>query len=407
MTASYAADETLLAELRAAWPPGPSPFRAGADRGYVPLDLGARPPSAAVRLSDRFAVALVPDEEGWLSIPVARFGGRWWTAAPGDGLSAFVAGVPAASERAIQADQTNASVVVGERVVVKWLRRVGPGPSRAALLLAHLDATGFGGIPRPLGSIAWRSADGTELVLAQGDAWLPGARDGWEWAVERLERGEPSAAITGRELGELVGALHAALARSSRVIADPIAEAPPEATREWRAAALATLDDALRLTDGDDGDGLRAAEPAIREALDRIVVGRPVRLQPTHGDLHVGQVLEWSGGFALIDFDGNPTLGETGNALRGPIERDVAQMLMSLDHVGRIVAHRRGAAGDGVSEWIHVARDAFLAGYGPVDPTLLDGFEVEVELRELVYAARFLPRWRYAPLAALRARFGG
>ena len=36
----------------------------------------------------------------------------------------------------------------------------------------------------------------------------------------------------------------------------------------------------------------------------------------------------------------------------------------------------------------------------------LAAFEIEQERRELVYAARFLPRWRYAPLATLKARFG-
>jgi maltokinase len=40
------------------------------------------------------------------------------------------------------------------------------------------------------------------------------------------------------------------------------------------------------------------------------------------------------------------------------------------------------------------------------DPVLLTAFEVEQECRELVYAAGYLPRWRYAPLAALRARYG-
>jgi maltokinase len=43
----------------------------------------------------------------------------------------------------------------------------------------------------------------------------------------------------------------------------------------------------------------------------------------------------------------------------------------------------------------------------PADARLLAAFEVEQECRELVYAARFLPRWRYAPLATLRARYGG
>jgi maltokinase len=40
------------------------------------------------------------------------------------------------------------------------------------------------------------------------------------------------------------------------------------------------------------------------------------------------------------------------------------------------------------------------------NPVLLAAFEAEQECRELVYAARFLPRWRYAPMATLRARFG-
>jgi maltokinase len=47
------------------------------------------------------------------------------------------------------------------------------------------------------------------------------------------------------------------------------------------------------------------------------------------------------------------------------------------------------------------ADDALLA-----NPVLLAAFEAEQECRELVYAARFLPRWRYAPMATLRARFG-
>ena len=406
MTASYAADERLLGELREEWPPGPSPLRGDSDRGYVPLDLARRPPAAALRLSDRFAVALVPDEAAWLSIPLAGFGGRWWRAAAGDGLSAFVAGVPAASERAIEADQTNASVVVGERVIVKWFRRVGPGPSRAARLLAHLDAVGFRGIPRPLGTITWRTPAGVAVALAQGDAWLPAARDGWEWAVERLERGGPSPAVTGRELGGLAAALHRALATPSPILPDPVAHARPDAPAHRRAAALATLDEALALTDGADGVVLRAAEPGIRAALDAVAGEAPTRVQPVHGDLHVGQVLEWAGGLAVIDFDGNPALGDEANPLLQPVERDVAQLLTSLDHVGRIVERRRGAGPDaGVAEWIHVARDAFLAAYGPVDPAMLEAFEAEQELRELVYAAGFLPRWRYAPLATLRARY--
>ncbi|HEX2754712.1 MAG TPA: hypothetical protein VHM48_04580 [Candidatus Limnocylindrales bacterium] len=418
---SYAADERLLAELRAAWPPAP-PAAADEARGYVAADLVDREPSAALRLGDRFAVALMPGAGGSFDVvPLARdelVVSTWRHARAGDGLSAFIAGVPMASERAIEADQTNASVVVGERAIVKWFRRVGPEPSRAATLIAHLDAVGFAEMPAPLGSLVWPSPAGVELTIAQGDAFLPSARDGWEWAVERLERhvdhGETDCPADcdpwiGARLGQLVARLHAALRTPSAAIPVAIATASPAVVDGWRAAAVASLDDAVRLTAEQDVAGaalLAAIEPALRADLDRLRVERDLELQPIHGDLHVGQVLAWAGGLALIDFDGNPTLAADANALRQPGERDIAQMMMSLDHVARIVDHRSaGHARAIVAAWIATTRREFL-GAMDSDPVILAAFEVEQECRELVYAARFLPRWRYAPLATLRARYG-
>ncbi len=83
-------------------------------------------------------------------------------------------------------------------------------------------------------------------------------------------------------------------------------------------------------------------------------------------------------------------------------------MLTSLDHVGRVVDNRTNGRERGVvDKWIGRTRHEFLAALGTVpDPRLLAAFEFEQECRELVYAARFLPRWRYAPLATLRARYG-
>src|SRR5580765_6024037 len=135
--ASYATETGLLAELRATWPPSPG-FDA-ATAGYRPTDLASLDVVGAVRLTDRFAVAIAtdtaadtaPDDGSFTVFPIVADDGRWRAAAAGDGLSAFVAGVPLASERPIDVDQTNASIVVGERAIVKWFRRVGTGPSRA------------------------------------------------------------------------------------------------------------------------------------------------------------------------------------------------------------------------------------------------------------------------------------
>jgi maltokinase len=397
---SYETDAGLLAALRTSWPPREAAVAGGSGPdGYRPLDLGGLAPAGAVRLTERFAVALAGEPGGSYAVaPITRDGSGWRRAVSGDGVSAFVAGVPIASERPVGVDQTHESIVVGERAIVKWFRRAGPQPSRAATLLAHLAAVGFDGIPAHLGSIAWRSPAGSELTLAQGDAFLPGARDGWEWCVELVPH-DPS---VGRELGDLVRRMHAALAEPSPVIAEPRAAAEPADVARWRGAALATLAEAIELT---ADAGLHAWEPAMRAAIEAPSTVGGVDVQPVHGDLHVGQVLDWSGGLAVIDFDGNPTLGPDANALRQPRERDIAQMLSSLDHVGRVVEARRGA-GDAVGGWIRAARDGFLEAVGPCDERLVDAFEVEQECRELVYAARFLPRWRYAPLATLRARFG-
>jgi maltokinase len=376
---------------------------------------------AALRLGERFAVAFLaePDEPGAFAVvPLARdeiLVTSWRPAMPGDGLAAFVAGVPAASERAIAADQTNASVIVGERVIVKWFRRVGPGPSRATTLLAHLDAVGFAELPQPLGTVEWVRPDGPRLTIAQGDAWLPDASDGWDWALARLERhvahGDgacPDACDPwiGAPLGRLVRRLHAALATSSTVIPDPVGEASPDVVATWGVAARATLAEAVALpASADDGFAIDSIAGGMRAELDGLPTDRSIPIQPVHGDLHVGQVLEWSGGLAVIDFDGNPALGPEGNALRQPAERDVAQMLSSLDHLGRVVDHRTaGAARPIVDAWIARTRQEFLAEVDP-DQRLLAAFEVEQECRELVYAGRFLPRWRYAPLATLRARY--
>jgi hypothetical protein len=182
---SYGTDAGLLDALRESWPvEGAS---SGVGDGFRPMDLAGLDVVGAVGLTDHLGVALAAEPGGsYASVPIATedYGGPWRRARPGDGLSAFVAGVPEASERPIGVDQTHESVVVGERAILKWFRRVGPGPSRASLLLRHLAEVGFDGIPAPLGSLAWRSPSGVELTLAQGDAYLVDARDGWEWCVE-------------------------------------------------------------------------------------------------------------------------------------------------------------------------------------------------------------------------------
>ena len=165
------------------------------------------------------------------------------------------------------------------------------------------------------------------------------------------------------ELGRLTAEMHVAFATSSQVFPHPCTTADAETTAGWRLRAEAGLDEAVAVTDGDAGDRLQALAPAARRALAAIAVeGTPV--QPIHGDLHVGQVLRWAGGYAVNDFDGNPVLPARERRADQPVARDVAGMLQSLDHVGRVaVRHAPDADVELVETWIREARQRFLETY--------------------------------------------
>jgi maltokinase len=172
----------------------------------------------------------------------------------------------------------------------------------------------------------------------------------------------------------------------------------------------------LAVAAGDD-DGRWFAERHAAMAADlaagMAMVGEPAALIRAHGDLHVGQILRWRGGYAVVDFDGPPT----GAALWEPAVRDVAQLRTSLLHVGEIANRRTAGRYHGeILDWGRANADVLLDAYRAglverglahlLDERLLRPYEVAQECRELVYAARFLPRWRYAPMGVLRSWYG-
>jgi len=316
------------------------------------------------------------------------------------------------TERPITVDQTNVSVVVGERAVVKWMRA--PGDARAPRLLAHLAAAGFTRMPTPHAA-AFRDGDLVALVTA----FLPEAEDGWDWCTDDLLSwldGGPPAGFAPA-IGALAADLHAALATPSPIYPDPLAW--PGLARDPEPAphqATDTLAEALAGA-GDDEDDAWVRSIADLISADISVLSdyrSPSPALHLHGDLHVGQILRYRGGhLAVTDFDGNPTA----TARPEPAARDLAQLRTSVLHVAEIANRRtEGRHRPALLDWGRQAADDLLAGYRAglarhgvphlLDEKLLRPFEVEQECRELIYAARFLPRWRYAPLGVLRSWYG-
>lgn len=316
------------------------------------------------------------------------------------GTSAAVAsrlvGRPLEGERAVTVDQTNQSVIVGDEVVVKWLLPPVLAPHPGVELLHHLAARGFTDMPRFLG-VEQRD----EMVFAVATQYLPGALDGWDWFVDEVDAWLQGATTLGEvvawasRMGSLTAALHAALSDLQRTTV---------AARIYYLTALDLLEDALRIVDGDEGSRLVEIGPAARRALAPLESGEVLAAHRIHGDLHAGQFLRANDRVVITDFDGNPLVDSADRRLPQSPLLDVASMVQSIDHVGRIVVKRRHPdRGAEVEQFIESAVDAALAAYGPVDRDLLRALRVAQELHEYLYAATHLPRWMYVPAAALPA----
>jgi maltokinase len=303
--------------------------------------------------------------------------------------------------------------------VVKWAVHAEPTP--APELIAQLSMAGFTEMPRPWGFVTWADGQGDVLVASVVE-FLPGASDGWTWAVldagDFVARGgDLDASVEALEVvGTVIADMHAALATPTEVMPAPVHLAGSADVDEWLRLAYSLLDEAVASVDGEEGDRLSELRGPIGEVFDALGNVTETQVIAVHGDLHVGQVLRWVGGYAVADFDGNPVLPVAERLAPQPAARDVAGLLQSIDHVGRVVLRRvEGADASRVNVWIAEAQARLLGAYRArlaelgcahlLDDRLLRPFQVEQECREYLYAVRHLPRWRYVPDEALQALF--
>jgi len=378
----------------------------------------------ALDLTGGKRLAIVADDAGLSALPmVCDADGRWRRAAAGDGVAEALldvlargsglttrghfalqswTGRTALGERAIDVDQTNESVIVGDVAVVKWATHLQKGPHPAPRRIGVLRDAGFDGMPTPWGFVTWRSADGVETMAANVDGYLPGAVDGWTWAVDLIT----AAAIDGdiapvadaaARVGTVVAEMHAALRTTATV-------ASAQDAQRWRDAAVNLLDDACAMH-----DAARERRSEIAHVLDGLGSLADSPVIDGHGDLHVGQVLLSDGKFFVTDFDGNPILPAAQRTLPIPAAQDVAGMAQSLAHAAIVARKHTNLASAAVAEVDTASQEAFLGAYevrvpgGLYNPEPVRAFRMQQVLREIIYAARHLPRWMYVPDAALPA----
>ncbi len=281
--------------------------------------------------------------------------------------------------RISSAEQSNSSIIYGDKLMMKLFRRQQPGVNPDTEIGRYLtEQTNFRNIAPFGGSISYsQRADTYTLAMLQGLVANEG--DGWQWTLEQLDRyfedcsadvfpavesaalptdflSLSEAAIPERirdsvgvyldaaaTLGRRTAELHVALGQSTTdedFNPKSFTAADSEALREQLSANAARAFEALK-------DNLASLPDELVESAG-LVLSRRSTLFDTlggltkknigglqtrvHGDYHLGQVLRTKSDFVILDFEGEPakSLAER-RAKQSPL-KDVAGMLRSFSY---------------------------------------------------------------------------
>ena len=388
----------------------------------APLPISAQPGEAAAPPRSDAEISrsastqqLQPRESPYAgsSINHGRLDGRASTA-----FAARRLGPPLAS-RVGSAEQSNTSILYGDKLILKMFRRLQAGENPDVEIGRFLtEVAHFPCIAPFLGEIAVTNASGEKTTVAMLQGLVANQGDGWQWFLEQLggffadvadlpaphkahapsflEEREPlreASALAGPSLeaaallGRRTAEMHLALATPTdnpAFSAEPVTaedlnrdaqriDAQITSTLEALKVKLSTLKD---LT-ADDAALLLSRRINLFARANAITAqtaaGQRIRI---HGDYHLGQTLRTDSDFVLLDFEGEPArlLAER-RQKQSPL-KDVAGMIRSLSYAAHSglnefrAAHpdrAQGTAFDSITAWAVFWQDSaaseFLRAY--------------------------------------------
>ncbi|AZC18760.1 maltose alpha-D-glucosyltransferase [Pseudomonas sp. CMR5c] len=353
--------------------------------------------------------------------------------------------------RYLSAEQSNSSVVVGESLVLKLVRKVAGGIHPELEMGAFLTQAGFAHISPLLGSVVRRDAQGEDHLLMIAQGYLSNQGDAWEWTQSNLERAirdELASAVSEQEqhynalaeLQDFAGLLGQRLGEMHMLLAAPgsAADFTPQAyTQEDLQACqrqvsgqlehslqlLEEHQDSLAETDRGLCRRLLRHKGRILDAVDQLagqlLGGLRIRV---HGDLHLGQVLVIKGDAYLIDFEGEPARPLTERRAKHSPYKDVSGVLRSFDYAAALALEAPAVDGAPdaqavrqavVGRYLERSRQAFVTAYRQATANLAHGwrasaadaalvlFSLEKAAYELAYEAQNRPAWLHVPLRGL------
>jgi maltose alpha-D-glucosyltransferase/alpha-amylase len=355
--------------------------------------------------------------------------------------------------RSLAAEQSNSTVVIDDKVIIKLLRRIENGIHPEAEIGHHLAEHGYRNSSPALGEIRRVSPDGAPRTLAVVQGFLRNQGDGWAWALAYLAHALEDAAMAmqaghdgataaelmapyenfGAMIGKRLAELHAGLAQPS----DDPAFAPEAAGKSdiaaWEAEAQDQLDRAFAALDKAkanlDPDSAAAAAKflgkrrEIHDLVRKLAGAKNAGLKTRiHGDFHLGQVLVVQNDVHIIDFEGEPAKPLKARRAKASPLRDIAGILRSFDYAAAATVSNRPPASPKLDEkqlallqrFTAAAGEAFRNAYQAVlaeaehpwidleaDDKLLRMFLIEKAAYEICYEAANRPAWIAFPLRGL------
>jgi len=281
----------------------------------------------------------------------------------------------------VRAEQSNTSVVFGDRMVLKLYRQLESGVNLDLEIGRFLtEQRAFPHTPDVAGAIEWQVRRGEPRTVAVLQAFVPNEGDAWRYArdavsdffdrilarraavgeppqlprslVDAAEAGVPKAATdlighfieSAALLGKRTAEMHIALASAPE---DPAFAPEPFSTLYQRSlyqSQLTLIHNAFELLRRRmDGLGARerelaarllAREEELRRRVHTILTLKVTSMRTRyHGDYHLGQVLFTGKDFVIIDFEGEPLRPLSERRIKRSPLRDVAGMVRSFQYV--------------------------------------------------------------------------
>ena len=369
-----------------------------------------------------------------------------------------------ADPRVHEGEQSNTSIVYGDRTILKLFRRPEEGVNPDLEVGRFLTERRFRHTPPVAGAIEYRRGRGHTMTIGILQGFVPNQGDAWTYTLgtlrgfySRIGRAGRTPAADGAPLLDLVdrrtpdgirdaigdylsaarllGRRTAELHRVLATETEDTAFAPEPFTTLYQRSMYQSMRGLTRsvlhrlprrlVRDVPELSRLLELEEAILRRFQDVM---SLKIDATrircHGDYHLGQVLRTGRDFVIIDFEGEPALPLSARRIKRSPLRDVAGMIRSFHYAAytgleQAGPRRRPKLQPWAAEWYAWVAAAYLRGYLAAAEgasflpktreereVLLDSFLLEKAIYEVGYESSHRPDWVHLPVRAVMQLLG-